>query len=282
MKLCFIPAAWRQVGLVALFGLCADSAQAGIPEPDLVWYGKVMASSGGVPVRVTAGTLVWQIEPLAGGPAVVLTTTLTNVNNQFSFVVRVPCESSEPGVEGSHAAIQLSTPPRSYRRLTVTLEGEPLALISTANEFSPLPTHRGRAERIDLQLGAAPVDADGDGLSDAWELLHFGSLSAVPHDDPDGDGLDNLGEFRAGTDPHDAQSRFEVVEVAEVPGGVAVRWSSQPERSYRVRRSSTLLAAPTDYEVVKDGLAATPPMNEFIDTTVGDGAVFFYLIEIEE
>ena len=282
MKLRLIPAAWRQFGLAALFGLFAASAEAGIPEPDLVWYGRVMASSGGVPVRVTSGSLVWQIEPLAGGPAVVLSTALTNVNDQFSFVLRVPCESPEPGVGGSPAAIQLSTPPTGYRRLTVTLEGEPLALISTANEFSPLPTHRGRTERIDLQLGTAPVDADGDGLSDAWEQLHFGSLSANPNDDPDGDGLDNLGEFRAGTDPLDAQSRFEVVEVAEVPGGVAVRWSSQPERSYRVRRSSTLLAAPTDYEVVQAGLAATPPMNEFIDATVGDGAEFFYLIEIEE
>jgi hypothetical protein len=257
-------------------------ADAGIPEPDLVWYGKVMASSGGVPVRVTSGTLVWQIEPLAGAPAITLSTALTNVNDQFSFVLRVPCESPEPGLGGLSAAIQLSTPPASYRRVTVTLEGEPLALINTSNEFSPLPVHRGRAERIDLQLGAVSVDADGDGLADLWEQLHFGSLSANPSDDPDGDGLNNLGEFRAGTDPLDAQSRFEVVEVAEVPGGFAVRWSSQPERSYRVRRASTLLAAPTDYEVVQAGLAATPPMNEFVDTTVGAGTEFFYLIEIEE
>jgi hypothetical protein len=176
MKLCLIPAAWRQVGLAAWFGLFAASAEAGIPEPDLVWYGKVLGSSGGVPVRVTSGTLVWQIEPLAGGPAITLTTALTNVNDQFSFVLRVPCESPEPGVGGSPATVQLSTPPASYRRVTVTLEGEPLALISTASEFSPLPVHRGRAERIDLQLGTAPVDVDGDGLADVWELLHFAWL----------------------------------------------------------------------------------------------------------
>jgi hypothetical protein len=119
-------------------------------------------------------------------------------------------------------------------------------------------------------------------LADAWEQLHFGNLEADPNDDPDGDGMDNLAEFLAGTDPLDAQSRFEVVEVTEVPGGVSVRWSSQPERSYRVRRSSTLLAAPAEYEVAQAGLVATPPMNEFIDTTVGAGAEFFYLIEIEE
>lgn len=46
------------------------------------------------------------------------------------------------------------------------------------------------------------VDADGDGIDDIWECHHFGSTEACdPWDDPDGDGLTNLGEYRAGTDP---------------------------------------------------------------------------------
>jgi hypothetical protein len=39
------------------------------------------------------------------------------------------------------------------------------------------------------------ADTDGDGLSDYWELTHFGSLSADPNDDTDGDGLPNIDEF---------------------------------------------------------------------------------------
>jgi hypothetical protein len=267
---------------VTLMAMAAVGVKAGIPEPDLVWYGKVMASAGGTPVRLTSGTLVWQIEPLSGGPTLLVATALTNINQQFSFALRVPCESLEPGVGASTNVINLASPANRYRRLTVTLDGQPLTLMSAGSELSPLLTDRGRSERVDLRLGTALVDSDGDGLADPWEQLYFGGLGADPLADPDGDGVNNLREFRAGTNPTDAGSRFEVVEISKVPTGVSVQWTSQPERSYRIRRSPTLLAAPEDYVVVQAGLAATPPMNQFLDTTVGAGAQFFYLIEIEE
>jgi hypothetical protein len=185
-------------------------------------------------------------------------------------------------VIASTNAISLVTPPKRYRRVTVTLDGQLLSLMSATGEVSPALTDRGRSERIDLRLGTLPVDSDGDGLADAWELHYFGSLSANPTGDPDGDGVNNLREFRAGTDPTDAASRFEVVEISKAPNGISIMWSSQPDHRYRVRRSATLLAAPSEYLVVQAGLAATPPMNQFIDTTAGAGAHFFYLIEIEE
>ena len=58
-----------------------------------------------------------------------------------------------------------------------------------------------------LALSAAPVyagdtDDDQDGLPDDWEVEHFGSIeSCNPGDDSDNDGLTNLEEFEAGTDP---------------------------------------------------------------------------------
>jgi hypothetical protein len=269
------------VVLAALLLVFSGLAKAGIPEPDLVWYGKVLTSSGGGTVRVTTGTLVWQIQPLAGGPAIIRTTELTNINDQFSFVLRVPCETPEPGVTASTNVVNLRNPAAQYGRLTVTLDGQLLSLISATGEFSPLPTHRGRTERIDLRLGIAPLDSDGDGLADAWELQHFGNLNANASGDPDADGMSNFREFRAGTNPTDAQSRFELVEIAKAPNGMAIRWSSQPGRSYRVLRASSILAASGDYQVVQAGLAATPPINQFTDTTVATGAQFFYLIEVE-
>ena len=108
------------VRAIAALALATISVRAGIPEPDLVWYGKVLTTSGGVPVRVTSGLLVWQIEPLAGGPAVVVTNRLTNINDQFSFVLRVPCEAPEAGVSASSATITLTTPAITYRRSTAS------------------------------------------------------------------------------------------------------------------------------------------------------------------
>ncbi|MBN1602292.1 MAG: chitobiase/beta-hexosaminidase C-terminal domain-containing protein [Chitinispirillaceae bacterium] len=45
------------------------------------------------------------------------------------------------------------------------------------------------------------ADTDGDGMDDAWELAHFGSLDRDGAGDFDGDGISDLDEFLNGTDP---------------------------------------------------------------------------------
>ena len=44
------------------------------------------------------------------------------------------------------------------------------------------------------------IDGDGDGMDDGWEN-HYFSGDSIPGDDPDGDGLTNLEEFKDGTNP---------------------------------------------------------------------------------
>jgi len=89
-------------------------------------------------------------------------------------------------------------------------------------------------------------DTDSDGLPDWWRLQYFGSLvsaAGAPDADPDGDGVSNLGEWEAGTNPTNAASvlrlsvsslspphptlafptvvgkRYAVEKTASVPGG---------------------------------------------------------------
>jgi len=270
---------------LALLGcayLSAWRVVAGIPEPDLVWYGKIVATSGDTTVRLTSGTLTWLIEPIAGGTPWALSTQLTNINDQFSFILRVACESPEPLVLATTNTVVLSVPALSYRRLTATLDGQPLTLQSAPSVFTPPLADRGRLERIDLVLGELPTDSDGDGLADSWEQLYFGNLDANPDEDSDQDGVTNLNEYRAGTNPRDPASRFELIQITRLPEGTYLRWTSQPNRRYTVRRSTSLMALPSAYQVVQSGLAATPPFNEFIDTTTHDGNTCFYFLQIED
>lgn len=47
---------------------------------------------------------------------------------------------------------------------------------------------------------------DGSGMSDGWEWQNYGTVGIDPNGDPDGDGLNNLQEFKNGTNPNNPDS----------------------------------------------------------------------------
>jgi len=70
---------------------------------------------------------------------------------------------------------------------------------------------------------ALTEDEDTDGLPDAWEVIHFGNITARNGAaDPDGDGVTNLVEYADGTIPTDISSALYFVDVTAT-GGQVVR-----------------------------------------------------------
>lgn len=55
------------------------------------------------------------------------------------------------------------------------------------------------------------IDTDMDQMDDNWEIYYFGDLSRDGTLDFDGDGLNDLGEYEAGTDPTDTDSDGDVL-----------------------------------------------------------------------
>jgi len=88
-------------------------------------------------------------------------------------------------------------------------------------------------------------DADQDGMNDPWEALN-GFDPTSPNDavaDPDNDGMSNLEEFLSGTDPRDASSLLRL-ELADPTGSsLAIRFTAQPGRAYRMESTDRLSPA---------------------------------------
>ena len=85
------------------------------------------------------------------------------------------------------------------------------------------------------------VDTDGDGMPDDFENEYGFNPTLAPdaNDDADADGLTDLQEFRAGTDPRDGSSKL---ASSLVPSGAAFvfRFNSVPGVVYRVDRCDDL------------------------------------------
>jgi predicted phosphodiesterase len=100
-------------------------------------------------------------------------------------------------------------------------------------------------EGLQLQL-AVPADADMDGLHDDWEARYgldtrSGLGDDGPDGDPDKDGMTNLQEQLAGTDPLDAQSTLRLVCGRLDNGAVWLTWPAVAGRKYVLEFSDSLI-----------------------------------------
>jgi alpha-L-fucosidase len=111
-----------------------------------------------------------------------------------------------------------------------------------------------------------PSDSDNDGLLDSWEISNFGNLQQKATDDPDGDGSDNLTEYRLGLDPRDSTKSFS----AHISKTGLLDWPSAEGILFTVQKSSDLIHW-TDDRLVS-GVAGT---SSVLVSTPSTGSMFY-------
>jgi hypothetical protein len=203
--------------------------------------------------------------------AVLMTNTGPMASTNFSFYL-----PPTPGVE----LVSFTGPARTRR----SSDG------SWAFDLGPAAV--GEVRQIDLNLradqpgalnlvfrgGRAPIDSvadfsrvvtvapdtDGDGLTDSWEEA-IGLSASNPADageDPDQDGISNLGEFEAGTSPKDPASVLQLDARIDPTRGLVLGFASVRGRRYQLQRR-TDLQGPGGWE----SISALPGINARIEFT---------------
>lgn len=115
------------------------------------------------------------------------------------------------------------------------------------------------------------VDANRNGISDAWEKYYFSAAATnrTMLTDTDGDGMPDYAEFIAGTDPTNAASKFVFLGATVQPNAaIQFQWSAVPGRSYQLLSSTDMISwAPVSGWVQ----AAQSPMSFLVTNAAAGG-----------
>ena len=132
--------------------------------------------------------------------------------------------------------------------------------------------------------GAANLadDSDGDGIPDWWMLSYFGHATGLAadrtrgQDDHDGDGMSNLAEYLAGTDPTDPHSYLKIDALTPLPGGVTLHFTGVAGHSYTLQYRTSLSGA---WQKLADvPIVGATGSQAVTDASVGIAARFYRLV----
>jgi len=198
-----LPAALCALGLSIVRGQ-------GFSEPPRVIFGKVFNLGEGGRHQLFRGSLRLKLASRKDPTHVLeFETPLRPVGNngEFSYRVEIDQETA-PTPDRRDTTLEVGALPVSYRIVSITIDGVPASLldITQAAEFRTSFGDRGKEVRIDLKASVPTPDSDDDDMPDWWEQLYGlnATSKADALGDPDGDGWNNLHEFKAGTDPRTA------------------------------------------------------------------------------
>lgn len=167
-------------------------------------------------------------------------------NDLYQFIVGTGGTTNWPtqryhynGTNSPYAPVNVANITNTYGYLLVELSGPGTNDLGVTLTWKQRTYDSNTAAWIYLAttntLGYSAVnryrDSVGDGIPDWWRALYFGGTWTTTNSqscataDPDGDGMNNLMEYQADTDPSDPASRLMVTGLSEQANTVRLIWT---------------------------------------------------------
>lgn len=228
----------------------------GVPEPGLILWGTaVNQTNPALAVAITSAA--WTVSDgshtatfsASSRPAV----RIVSAGGQSFYVLQVPFDTrqlgtltlADPASSGTDSFELKSASPPTYTLIPI-INGAPASIRAidgapTSGNAVPISgfsaASRGRVVRVDLAVVPAANNFE------AWATSFFGNATlpeASRTADPDLDGMNNEGEFAAGTNPKDPNSSFRILTLTLEPdqARAVIAWKTVPARLYSVEASS--------------------------------------------
>jgi len=221
---------------LVVLGLCvlAHPLRAKLPELDAVYFGRILQNS----TEPVVPNLAEQVAVVAKLNGVEIART-SLVPGSSQYLLKIPLDDGInprlPGTARFHERV----------RVYVVKTGDPTEheVVESVSGLY-ISSVKGDVRAMDLRIPGdlgLPTGPSADALSQ-W-ALSFGldPLLITETSDFDNDGVSDLDEFTAGTDPSDPNSKLEVIETIHNNGVTSIRYGPvRVGRLYRIYFSATM------------------------------------------